>query len=59
MNSHVKDISHLHEDFIGTLKSTNDKQLANECVDKDMVQVLNDKNSFHKNSVVQADDLEH
>lgn len=59
MNLYVKDISYLYEDFIGIFKFINDKELVNECVDKDMVQVLNDKNSFYKNLVVQVDDLEY
>lgn len=34
MNYHVADTGDLHKDFIGTLKFTNDEELANECVDK-------------------------
>lgn len=37
MNLYVKDISYLYEDFIGIFKFINDKELVNECVDKDMV----------------------
>ena len=44
-------------DFLEIINSANDKELANQSVDKGLSQVLNDRISFYKNAV-QSDDLE-